>query len=255
MELGGGGGAGTERSHGEVTGVTGRAMMPLRTRIGRPATHRRMMYTIRISVVALVVGALAACGGGSSTGNDAKAGEGSSTTRHTAAGVDAGVSVSGAWVRASIPGQDVTAAYMEIHNAGEADELIGATVSPDVAERVEIHETVAVDDDAPGPDTSGHDDHTSDTTTGHDDHTSDTTTGHDDHASDTTAGGSAPMMQMREVEAVPLPKGGAVDLEPGGLHMMVFGVRKPLEAGQKVEITLRFRHSGPKTVTAEVRPG
>jgi len=244
MELGGGGGAGTERSHGEVTGVTGRAMMPLRTRIGRPATHRRMMYTIRISVVALVVGALAACGGGSSTGNDAKAGEGSSTTRHTAAGVDAGVSVSDAWVRASIPGQDVTAAYMEIHNAGEADELIGATVSPDVAERVEIHETVAVDDDAPGPDTSGHDDHTSDTTTGH-----------DDHASDTTAGGSAPMMQMREVEAVPLPKGGAVDLEPGGLHMMVFGGRKPLEAGQKVEITLRFRHSGPKTVTAEVRPG
>jgi len=198
-----------------------------------------MIKTIRIATVGVavtVVGALfAACG---SSGGGAAA-----------------VDVSDAWVRASIPGKDMTAAYMELRNTGgSADELLAVSLPADVAERAEIHETVAVEDGSTDT-TMGHDDHSTETTMGHDDHSTDTTMGHDDHATGTTGGSIAPVMEMRKVSKIDLPEEKTVRLEPGGYHVMVFGVKKPLKAGQKVRIELRFRHAGTTTVTAEVRTG
>ncbi len=61
------------------------------------------------------------------------------------------------------------------------------------------------------------------------------------------------MMMMRELEAgLPLPAGEAVQLKPGGNHVMLMGVREPLRAGQTVALTLTFANAAPVEVTANV---
>ena len=68
------------------------------------------------------------------------------------------------------------------------------------------------------------------------------------------------VMIMRQVLEIPLPKGKAVELKPGGLHIMLIGLNAPLKSGEKVEMTLRVKDSQGKEqripVTAEIRsPG
>ena len=43
---------------------------------------------------------------------------------------------------------------------------------------------------------------------------------------------------MHPVDTVALPAGKAVELKPGGYHMMLMGVAKPVVAGAKVPIEL-----------------
>ena len=62
------------------------------------------------------------------------------------------------------------------------------------------------------------------------------------------------MMQMAPVEGgVPIPAGDAVELKPGGLHVMFLGLTRELNVGDEVEITLTFENAGTINVTAEVR--
>ncbi|RFA27976.1 hypothetical protein CAI21_13740 [Alkalilimnicola ehrlichii] len=61
------------------------------------------------------------------------------------------------------------------------------------------------------------------------------------------------VMRMRQVEYIELPADSQVALEPGGLHIMLLGVREPLEAGQTVPLTLQFDGEEQLTVQAEVR--
>jgi copper(I)-binding protein len=58
---------------------------------------------------------------------------------------------------------------------------------------------------------------------------------------------------MRPVSNVELPAGGEARLEPGGLHVMLFGLDAPLSAGDSVRLVLEFEVSGRLTVTAVVR--
>ncbi|NWG38677.1 MAG: copper chaperone PCu(A)C [Hydrogenophilaceae bacterium] len=64
------------------------------------------------------------------------------------------------------------------------------------------------------------------------------------------------VMKMRPVPYIRLPKGQAVKLAPGGLHLMLIDLKKPLKAGDKVPLTLKIL-SNKKTslheVSAEVR--
>ncbi|MBX9708817.1 MAG: copper chaperone PCu(A)C [Caulobacteraceae bacterium] len=61
------------------------------------------------------------------------------------------------------------------------------------------------------------------------------------------------MMMMRELEAgLPLPAAEAVQLKPGGNHIMLMGVREPLLAGQTLPLTLTFSSAAPMEVLAEV---
>ena len=60
-------------------------------------------------------------------------------------------------------------------------------------------------------------------------------------------------MRMRQVERVPLPAGGQVVLESGGLHLMLMGLSKPPRAGDSVDLTLRFADGSARTVSASVR--
>ncbi|MBL0143790.1 MAG: copper chaperone PCu(A)C [Betaproteobacteria bacterium] len=65
------------------------------------------------------------------------------------------------------------------------------------------------------------------------------------------------VMEMRAVEALPLPAGKTVELEPGGYHVMLFDLAKPLSKGDEVPVTLTLQaRDGRKStteVTAEVR--
>ena len=63
---------------------------------------------------------------------------------------------------------------------------------------------------------------------------------------------------MQEVASVPLPAGKAVKLQPGGHHVMLMGLAKPLKPGESVPLTFTIEDKGGKRtqleVKAEVRP-
>ena len=48
------------------------------------------------------------------------------------------------------------------------------------------------------------------------------------------------MMKMRRVDAIVVPGHGEVVLQPGGFHMMLIGLTRSLEMGEKVAIELEF---------------
>ncbi|MFO7548531.1 MAG: copper chaperone PCu(A)C [Acidimicrobiia bacterium] len=116
----------------------------------------------------------------------------------------AGITVTEA--RTPVPPTDrVAAVYLTITNGGAQDDVLTGVTS-DVAEAVELHETVI---------------------------------------SDGTAG-------MRPVEALDIPAGASLVLEPGGLHIMLIGLERALEEGDDFVVTLEFARSGPVDVTVEV---
>lgn len=61
--------------------------------------------------------------------------------------------------------------------------------------------------------------------------------------------------KMRRVRAIEVPAGGKVELKPGGLHVMLINLKRPLKEGDTVELTLRFEKSGEVKVQAPVRKG
>ncbi|MGD0107653.1 MAG: copper chaperone PCu(A)C [Rhodopila sp.] len=61
------------------------------------------------------------------------------------------------------------------------------------------------------------------------------------------------VMKMRPLAALPLPPGQMVTLAPGGTHIMLTGLRKPLTAGESFPLTLTFAHAAPVTVDVKVR--
>jgi copper(I)-binding protein len=68
------------------------------------------------------------------------------------------------------------------------------------------------------------------------------------------------VMEMREMKEIQLPKGKAVSLEPGGLHVMFIDLKTPIKAGQRVPLTLRVKGIDGKEQKLEVeaearRPG
>jgi copper(I)-binding protein len=61
------------------------------------------------------------------------------------------------------------------------------------------------------------------------------------------------MHQMAPVDSINVPAGGTVALEPGGFHLMIFGLSRPLAAGDRVTLVLSFEKAGPVLVEADVR--
>lgn len=62
------------------------------------------------------------------------------------------------------------------------------------------------------------------------------------------------MMRMLELTAgLPVTAGATVDLAPGGKHLMLEGLKGPLQIGQAFEITLNFERTGEKRVSVEVK--
>jgi len=61
------------------------------------------------------------------------------------------------------------------------------------------------------------------------------------------------VMQMHPVETVPLQAGTKTTFKPGGLHIMLIGVKQDLKIGDEIEITLHFKNSGDIKIPVLVR--
>ena len=114
------------------------------------------------------------------------------------------VSVKDAWVRASVPEQKVTSAFMQL-NAAAGGRLV--EVRSTVAGMVELHEM-----------------------------SMDGTT-----------------MMMRAVPGIDLPPGQAVELKPGGFHVMLMDLKQPMKAGDTVTLTLVVEGKDKKRETIDVK--
>ena len=62
------------------------------------------------------------------------------------------------------------------------------------------------------------------------------------------------VMKMRRVEAIDIPAGGEAALEPGGGHLMLFGLKTGLAPGDSFPLTLLFEKAGQVTVEMRVAP-
>ena len=114
------------------------------------------------------------------------------------------VSVQDAWVRATVPQQKATGAFMRL-TAAQDMRLVGAT-SP-VAGITEVHEMKMVDN----------------------------------------------VMKMRAVPALDLPAGQAVELKPGGYHIMLLDLKQPVAQGASVPLTLVFEGKDGQRQTQELQ--
>jgi hypothetical protein len=63
------------------------------------------------------------------------------------------------------------------------------------------------------------------------------------------------VMRMRMVDGLDIQPRGAVELKPGGLHLMLLGLTKSLVEGDEIHLTLHFQRSGELVVTVPVRLG
>lgn len=68
-----------------------------------------------------------------------------------------------------------------------------------------------------------------------------------------TVMGADGKMTMKHVMSVAVPANGTVTLEPGGFHVMLMKLRKPLAPGSSITLTLTFAKAGKQTVRAKVR--
>ena len=55
-------------------------------------------------------------------------------------------------------------------------------------------------------------------------------------------------LKIHSVDALEIPAGKTVRLEPGKSHLMLVGLKKPLQDGQHFPVVLRFHHAGTITV-------
>lgn len=65
-----------------------------------------------------------------------------------------------------------------------------------------------------------------------------------------TEGGIARMREL--ANGVDIPRDGFVDMKPGGIHIMLIGLKAPLNEGQKIPLTLNFDKRPPLTIEATV---
>ena len=60
------------------------------------------------------------------------------------------------------------------------------------------------------------------------------------------------VMRMRAVDKLVLPAGKAVELKPGGYHVMLMDLVHPLREGDTIPVTLTFADKEGKTTTQEI---
>ena len=60
------------------------------------------------------------------------------------------------------------------------------------------------------------------------------------------------VMKMRQVKDIPVPANGAVELKPGGLHLMFMNIKAPLAAGESVPVKLKFAKAGEVEIKVPV---
>lgn len=61
------------------------------------------------------------------------------------------------------------------------------------------------------------------------------------------------VMRMRRLESLDLPAGHEVKLAPGGIHLMLLDLKRPLSAGEEIELYLVTRAPGQESRTTHIR--
>lgn len=61
------------------------------------------------------------------------------------------------------------------------------------------------------------------------------------------------VMRMRAVESIRVDAGATVELAPGGLHVMLINLKRPLQEGDSVPITLACDNGSSSEIKAVVR--
>ena len=141
-------------------------------------------------------------------------------------GSGARATVQDAWARPGPQGGN-SAVYFTLRN-DEAQSLVLVGAASDVAEEVAIHETVPL---PAGGSSQG-------------------TAASSQHGGMVMAG---PAMGMRPVPSLSIRAGEAVSFKPGGLHVMLMNLRRPLAPGDRFSIQLRFAGREPLEVPVQVR--
>ena len=62
------------------------------------------------------------------------------------------------------------------------------------------------------------------------------------------------VMRMRQLDSVEVPAKQMVEFKPGGMHVMLIGLKTPLKVGNVFPMTLRFEKAGPVAVNVRVLP-
>ena len=61
------------------------------------------------------------------------------------------------------------------------------------------------------------------------------------------------VMRMRALPRIELPAGKGVKLAPGGMHVMLVGLKEPLKAGESIPVTLSVQASGMSLTTLKLQ--
>jgi copper(I)-binding protein len=61
-------------------------------------------------------------------------------------------------------------------------------------------------------------------------------------------------LKMQRIDGVEVPAGKTIRLEPGGAHLLLTGLKRPLEEGQHFEMVLQFKQAGSIAVDLFVQP-
>lgn len=179
---------------------------------------RRTRLTRGLAVVAAAILVSTSC---------ADDGSGSDTTR--AGGAD--VTVENVWARTSPMSATVGAVYMDISVSSD-DELVGVAVDPGIAAAAEMHETLSAHMSGSSEEDPG-------------------MTG--DSMTDGGSGGMPGEMTMQPVSSIAISQGAVLSLAPGGYHIMLLDLAKPLEIGATFDLSLEFARAGSVVVSVEVR--
>ena len=60
------------------------------------------------------------------------------------------------------------------------------------------------------------------------------------------------VMRMRPIAGLDLPAGRSVELKPGGYHVMLMDLKRPLKAGERVPLELRLETKDKRLVTQPI---
>lgn len=60
------------------------------------------------------------------------------------------------------------------------------------------------------------------------------------------------VMRMVKVDNIDVPAHGNLTLEPGGYHIMLIDLKKPLVAGEQLPLTLQFEQAGQMDITVDI---
>jgi len=64
-------------------------------------------------------------------------------------------------------------------------------------------------------------------------------------------GGTA---MMQQVSGIDVPENRSVELKPGGFHVMIMNVKRPLKEGEMLTLQLTFEKAGKVEIKAPVQP-